>query len=609
MPNCTVKTTDHGGQAGTDKTSDSGTASNAGSAAGKGAGSGAGSGGNAGAAGRASNVGDDVDSGTSTTGGSSDTKESVIGPDGLYRCADLAKLGTAKTIQGLIQEAQTWSGVLRVTGGITTWKDITIEPGTVIIANANTSIAFGDDGAGKAPILHADGTAEKPIRFCGATSQPGFWAGIRLFVEKQSSLQHVLISDAGANGSALTVDGPASLVDVQLRNSGGDGLTASAIGPNSSGLVVEGATGNAVVLKSPQAVDAFPTTSKFIANKLNRAMLTFDIVDKSTTFANLGIPYYQKSPGMRYQADAVITFAAGVEYRFSSTASIDIGWNNSNPELQLNGTEAAPIVFRGDEDQKGFWNGILIEGAIKPASSLNYVRIQHAGGSNTPPLKLLTPVTLNNVTLQANKGPADFRVAPTNGSQKLIISGSDGSPLQIELATLPSLPKDSVFTGNATDVIELLTSSRIAGTVTIANPGVPFLLKGNAIFAGNDVTLAAGVRVLVAAGVGVTVGENYQPGKLSTAGTADQPVIFRGKEDTKGFWKGIRYQSYADAASKLDHVELHGAGVTTYAPITITNSSFSGSPGFGIARPASITSDYTATNTFSDNTSGDVGAP
>jgi len=59
--------------------------------------------------------------------------------------------------------------------------------------------------------------------------------------------------------------------------------------------------------------------------------------------------------------------------------------------------------------------------------------------------------------------------------------------------------------------------------------------------------------------------------------------------------------------SVFDHIEVRNAGMFTRSQVTIQNSSFSMSPGFGIVKTEANLSDYSTTNTFTGNVMGDVG--
>jgi hypothetical protein len=67
--------------------------------------------------------------------------------------------------------------------------------------------------------------------------------------------------------------------------------------------------------------------------------------------------------------------------------------------------------------------------------------------------------------------------------------------------------------------------------------------------------------------------------------------------------------------SIFDHVQIGNAGqgsgaagnLSLLSPITVTNSRFFSSAGYGIVKEAADATDYAATNTFEDVTAGNVG--
>jgi hypothetical protein len=126
---------------------------------------------------------------------------------------------------------------------------------------------------------------------------------------------------------------------------------------------------------------------------------------------------------------------------------------------------------------------------------------------------------------------------------------------------------------------------------------------------GSEVTVEPGVEFVFKSGnpYVFSIGWNSSEVMFSAQGTAAQPIIFRGEKDDVGTWKGLSIGRAVSTNSIFDHIAVKNAGLYTAAQVTIQNSSFSKSPGFGIAKASAITTDYAATNTFASNTQGDVG--
>lgn len=73
-----------------------------------------------------------------------------------------------------------WSGVVSLEGYINVYENAkrTIEPGTTVNAKAGAQLNVGwNEGAAA---IHAAGTAQQPIHFCGENANPGVWGGVAI---------------------------------------------------------------------------------------------------------------------------------------------------------------------------------------------------------------------------------------------------------------------------------------------------------------------------------------------------------------------------------------------------------------------------------------------
>lgn len=80
-----------------------------------------------------------------------------------------------------------------------------------------------------------------------------------------------------------------------------------------------------------------------------------------------------------------------------------------------------------------------------------------------------------------------------------------------------------------------------------------------------DVSIAPGTTVLFEENAGIEVTE---AASLSAVGTEEEPIVFRGKESTKGFWSGIYFGSN-HPQNELTWVRIADtAPAATTSPIT-----------------------------------------
>ena len=101
---------------------------------------------------------------------------------------------------------------------------------------------------------------------------------------------------------------------------------------------------------------------------------------------------------------------------------------------------------------------------------------------------------------------------------------------------------------------------------------------------------------------------------LAANGTAGSPVIFRGTEAIKGFWRGVRIQSNS-LANVLDHVVVRDAGASPWSGsaldvaalfmlegrVAITHSTFTNNAGNGIKAYGNATFEAFSDNLFYAN--------
>ncbi|HEX4340707.1 MAG TPA: hypothetical protein VH062_32585 [Polyangiaceae bacterium] len=549
--------------------------------------------------------------GASGAGGAGGTSSGP--PGGALTCKNRGTTG-ATIADTDITTDQTWSGTIHVTRDVSLYGGaiLTIKPGTNIVVDGGHSIDFGWD-AGTATVM-AQGTAAQPITFCGATATPGAWYG--LIVEKNvaatSVFANVLVSDSGGTDAGLKLLTNITVNNVQVHDSGTDGVWATDFQAGSTALSVDGSVGAAVVLTGPGAVHHFPLGGALANNGSNVAKLNFDYVDNDTEFHDLGVPYLQ-STDVDVESSATVTFDAGIEYRVAATHQLRIGYNSGGSTIAVEGTAAAPVTFRGETAVSGNWNGILIDSSVTSNSHIRYAKILHAGRS-TPALNISAPITLDNVSLDKNKAGVQIGDGGLNpDSTMLSITGTADVPLTIQMNAIPTLPTGGSFTGNTTDQIVVQGDTyEVKGTAP--NLGIPYFFSSDLdLEASSSLTVAPGVTFIMSASAKLDVGYASMAATFIAKGTAAAPISFVGLDTTSGYWDGIDFEATALSGSVLDHVIVKNAGVAMDGgirlnkEIAVTNTTVSGSAGYGISSSKTFTTNYAATNTLTGNAQGATG--
>ncbi|HTM44623.1 MAG TPA: hypothetical protein VL137_06685, partial [Polyangiaceae bacterium] len=534
--------------------------------------------------------------------------------DALTDCAG-NQVSDFTIVDSTISEAQTWSGAVFVRGNIVAAQNaaVTIKPGTQVIMSENSSLDFATNAGAS---LDAAGASDAPVQFCGAQARAGYWAGLMLGAgaDLASRLDDVVISDAGqASGAALKLSGAAMLHAVTVAGSAGDGIDAVDFDPQSADVSVQGSAGIGLVLHAGSALSHFPAQITLSGNGDDRVRLRFDTVNENATLHPLAVAYDQEG-SLKVGNGAALTMEAGVNYQMEPGASLDIGVDGDSATAQFMGTDAAAVTFSGSAQASGSWKGITI-GEDASGSMLAHVEIRHAGGDAHAALDVEAKSTLDQVLVA--ESDTGVKIGPqgvTAESQGLTISGALQTPLHVAANALVALPQ---FTFEGTgDASILVDAGAISANGTIPAQGLPYDVQGNLeITQGASVSINAGAQFVMANASRFMVGMDDSAATIKAQGSESAKVVFRGATDSPGSWYGITIGSNVSADSSLNYVEIDDAGagdmtagsaLTLETSISVTNSTFVDSSGFGILKAESDTSDYVAQNSFA-GVSADVG--
>lgn len=341
-------------------------------------------------------------------------------------------------------------------------------------------------------------------------------------------------------------------------------------------------------------------------------------------FINSDYPDYYALDDL--QAQAGVTFDPGVIVE--SGANVRLLFTGSKASIRAVGTATNRIVFRGIDKVKGSWRGFSV-GSNNVYNSFDYVDITHAGSSEIGGQRTAiylqsstsSTVTIENTNISLSAGYALFvdgnsaeLVAFSNNN----FSDNDKAPVRISSETSYSIDKNSVFTENGIQAIEIVaagnTSARFVNSGTIPALDIPYHFYSNAELLDN-VTFEAGVVCLFDSGKRLWV---TSEGGIIANGTASDKIVFSGLTQSPGAWKGIEIQS-ASSFNLLNNAEVsygggtggRGANIYMYGSssgtkLTLTNSLVSHSESYGV-RAASGNAVLTeSSNTFSNNASGDI---
>lgn len=268
-------------------------------------------------------------------------------------------------------------------------------------------LAWNSSAAG----VHANGTAQAPVKF--GPWQPGvaLWAGLTVGtkVTSNSNFTYAEITQAGSTNKPAIELSAAVLLDhltLTSNNVGASIKVAPAVG--SKNLTITKTKGRPLAVAT-DAVFRIPQGGTFTGNDNDQIEITGDTFNAGDgTIADLGVPYFIGASIDTYK-DSHITIAPGTDFVMGVDTLLTIGWNSSQASLIAKGTAALPITFTGATPTAGSWKGIQIGTQVLSTTVLDYVQIGHAGGgaAGTPAgaleIKAPSPSTNSATTVTNSK--------------------------------------------------------------------------------------------------------------------------------------------------------------------------------------------------------------
>lgn len=503
--------------------------------------------------------------------------------------------------------------------------ELTIEEDVLIIFEENAGIQVQTDGS-----LIAIGSESKPIVMTGVQKTKGFWKGLNfLSRDRDNELSFVSLEYGGSGGfdganrksNVTTNQAIVKISSCTISNSAGIGLLTRSEEdelPDFNNNVLKDNEIPAEISKIQfhylNASNDFSGNEKDYINGWGQSSLT-----KNVTWNALNVPYRLRANFERIESD--LTIEKGAEFIGQPGSGIQILNEGS---IVAVGTASEPIIFRGEEDVRGYWMGMGIFSNTN-RNELAYVTIKNGGekgfdGGNVKSNLIIegnARLKMNNCRLEKS---ADFGlvIRAVEGMISSFIKNTitdNKIPIECKIHHFHYFDNESDMTGNDEDAI-LTSWANSAPTVnaTWKKTTVPYkIIKADII--DSEITIEPGVEIIMKDDAGMDVWEN---GTLIAVGTAEEPIIFRGEQDVQGFWKGISIKSN-DPANRLEYVHISNGGSSGYdganrksnidlnhdARVQLRYSIISQSGGYGVTvlRDALFTE---SDNTFENNKSGDI---
>lgn len=295
------------------------------------------------------------------------------------------------------------------------------------------------------------------------------------------------------------------------------------------------------------------------------------------------------------------------------------------------GTSSERIVFKGQSEVKGFWDGILI-GSNSVKNELDYVDIRHTGngsfiGGGDPTSLFLNGgrVSLKNTRLSEGKGIGIFasRNHELTAYENIEVKTHDLHPVSIHVNNLRQLDGlGSTYEDNGINTIQIyLTGGSVIQVTTEQTwpaAKVPYQFTSGTMGINAALTIAPGAEFLCPEDFRINISSTGLVGSLNAIGTADNMIRFSGVEPLQGYWTGIALGGNS-VKNELSYVEVADGGNRSFVgggdalanifipggnTFKINNCLIRNSLGCGII---DFNSNATlANNTYADNVRGDL---
>ncbi|MEX0966622.1 MAG: hypothetical protein WD077_05255 [Bacteroidia bacterium] len=265
----------------------------------------------------------------------------------------------------------------------------------------------------------------------------------------------------------------------------------------------------------------------------------------------------------------------GVTIAFEQGAGFKV---MSDGSLNAVGTTENPITLTATDEQKGWWRGIeffstnnrnkishaIIEYAVSGGSTINGEAA--IAISNSASLELIHTTIQNSsenglfIETRGISGSDEDRI------EAITLQGNTYTenkfPVSIPFYMIGNLDANDDYSGNEQDNV-IIHSSQMSGvSISMHALNVPYQSTGNLHLSSDDnathLTIEAGAELEMAAGSNFIVfgGTNY----LTATGTATEPIIIRGADQSPGSWENLRYRRSGPANHNiLEHVQISHA--------------------------------------------------
>jgi len=537
-------------------------------------------------------------------------------------------------INSNVSENTTWEDIFeddtpdyRVTRTMSVDDEVTLTIAPGVIVEFESDRGMDINGA-----LIADGTASDNIIFTGVTKEKGFWRGIAFYSPNVNNLlNHVTVEYGGSSSIGF------GLPEVNVGVENGDKLKVT----NSS---FNGSTGYGLFFESGSEIEEFSNNS-FSDNDeypLGLALNNVGMLDQASTYSNnvnnevavfgssLDLnneiewkKFNDETPFRvlgRLIVNSGLFISEGVMMKFASDVGLEV---SNDGYLKALGTENDKVVFTGETEAAGFWQGIVIY-TNNVQNELDHVVVSYGGSSafgfgipkvnvgieNGDQLK----ISNSEISHSAEYGVFCELGSSLEGFSNNNLHDNGSYPISLSAANATQIDATSSFNvGNGDNSVNILGNTLNEGstelTLRALSNETPYYLTGN-LSIQSGLVIEDGVDIEVAVDNQINVSNE---GYLIADGTDSEGISFTGKTKSPGAWQGIVIYTN-DVRNLLNYVTVsHGGssdvgfgvpkvniGVENGDRLTVTNCTITDCDGIGLFGEAGSTLTQ-SNNTFSNN--------
>jgi len=289
-------------------------------------------------------------------------------------------------------------------------------------------------------------------------------------------------------------------------------------------------------------------------------------ISENVTWPDRGLEVDYIIDGMLFiEGNALLTVEPGVTIMFTSTTSgIDVG---ENAGLRMVGTATNPIVLEGPSNNpnNGSWDYVSVR-SNRSDNQFEYVQF----------LRGCSGTHFDDGVVEVD-GKLSMKYCTVDGSLASgVVLGPEGTLSAFQGNTVTNctyypiyssyitpfchssnISADNTYTSNRLNMVCISSNYTEEEDITMQALSIPYYLSGG-MYISSDISFT------IEAGTELVMGDNAAfeiDGDFSAVGTASNPIVFRGMEDTPS-WNGIMYTNDGQEG-QMSYCRIQNAGVGT----------------------------------------------